>query len=74
MDRKKEMIKYKGFSVAPAEIEAVLFEHPAVADCAVIGKPDPEAAEIPKGLVVTKEGESITPQELIDFVGQRVAG
>ena len=47
-DRKKEMIKYKGFGIAPAEIEALLFEHPGVADCAVIGKPDPEAGEVPR--------------------------
>lgn len=74
VDRKKEMIKYKGFSVAPAEIEAVIFEHPAVADCAVIGKQDPEAGEIPKALVVPKKGEHLSPQELMDFVAQRVAG
>ncbi len=74
VDRKKEMIKYKGFSVAPAEIEAVLFEHDAVADCAVIGRPDPDAGEVPKALVVPKEGEKIDPQALLDFVAQRVAG
>ncbi|PYM62191.1 MAG: long-chain fatty acid--CoA ligase, partial [Candidatus Rokuibacteriota bacterium] len=51
-DRKKEMIKYKGFGVAPAEIEALLFEHPGVADVAVIGKPDAEAGEVPKAFVV----------------------
>ena len=56
VDRKKEMIKYKGFAVAPAEVEAVLFKHPAVADCAVIGKPDPEAGEIPKALVLLRRG------------------
>ena len=54
-DRKKEMIKYKGFGIAPAEIEALLFEHPGVADCAVIGKPDPEAGEVPKAFVVRKD-------------------
>ena len=42
------MIKYKGFSVAPAEVEAVLFQHAAVADCAVIGKPDVEPAKFPR--------------------------
>ena len=54
-DRKKEMIKYKGFGIAPAEIEALLFEHPGVADCAVIGKPDNEAGEVPKAFVVKKD-------------------
>ncbi len=74
VDRKKEMIKYKGFAVAPAEVEAVLFQHPAVADCAVIGKPDPEAGEIPKALVILRLGEDVTPEALIEFVESRVAG
>ena len=74
VDRKKEMIKYKGFGVAPAEIEAALFEHPAVGDCAVFAKADPEAGEIPKGVVVLKPGRTATAEELIDFVGQRLAG
>src|SRR4029077_13700674 len=48
VDRKKELIKYKGFQVAPAELEAILLTHPAVADAAVIPIPDDEAGEIPK--------------------------
>ncbi|HET9919067.1 MAG TPA: AMP-binding protein, partial [Ktedonobacteraceae bacterium] len=51
VDRKKEMIKYKGFGIAPAEVESLLMEHPAVMDSAVIGIPDPEAGELPKGFV-----------------------
>jgi long-chain acyl-CoA synthetase len=74
VDRKKEMIKYKGFAVAPAEVEAVLFQHPAVADCAVIGKPDPEAGEIPKALVLLRLGEEVSADTLIEFVGSRIAG
>jgi long-chain acyl-CoA synthetase len=74
VDRKKEMIKYKGFAVAPAEVEAVLFKHPAVADCAVIGKPDPEAGEIPKALVLLRPGEEVSAETLIEFVGSRIAG
>ena len=74
VDRKKEMIKYKGFAVAPAEVEAVLFQHPAVADCAVIGKPDPEGGEIPKALVILRPGEDVTPEALMEFVESRVAG
>ncbi|GIX48830.1 MAG: long-chain-fatty-acid--CoA ligase [Candidatus Tectimicrobiota bacterium] len=74
VDRKKEMIKYKGFSVAPAEVEAVLFKHPAVADCAVIGKPDPEAGEIPKALVILRPGAEVSAEALMEFVGSRIAG
>jgi long-chain acyl-CoA synthetase len=74
VDRKKEMIKYKGFSVAPAEVEAVLFKHPAVADCAVIGKPDPEAGEIPKALVILRPGEEASAEVLMGFVSGRIAG
>jgi long-chain acyl-CoA synthetase len=74
VDRKKEMIKYKSFSVAPAEVEAVLFKHPAVADCAVIGKPDAEAGEIPKALVLLRPGEEVSADTIMEFVGSRIAG
>jgi long-chain acyl-CoA synthetase len=74
VDRKKEMIKYKGFSVAPAEVEAVLFQHEAVADCAVIGKPDTESGEIPKALVLLHPGLRIEAETLMEFVGGRLAG
>ena len=74
VDRKKEMIKYKGFSVAPAEVEAVLFQHEAVANCAVIGKPDAESGEIPKALVMLRPGSQAEPEALMEFVGARLAG
>lgn len=74
VDRKKEMIKYKGFSVAPAEVEAALFQHPAVSDCAVIGKPDSEAGEIPKAVVMLRPGEEVSAEELMRFVESRIAG
>jgi long-chain acyl-CoA synthetase len=74
VDRKKEMIKYKGFSVAPAEVESVLFKHPAVADCVVIGKLDAEAGEIPKALVLLRPGEEVSAEALIEFVESRIAG
>ena len=74
VDRKKEIIKYKGFTIGPAEIEAVLYEHPAVADCAVVGKPDPVAGEIPKAFVALKDGAKATEKGLIKFVEERVAG
>jgi long-chain acyl-CoA synthetase len=72
-DRKKEMIKYKGFGIAPAEIEALLFEHPGVADCAVIGKPDPEAGEVPKAFVVRKD-PALTIDALLTWARGRLAG
>ena len=72
-DRKKEMIKYKGFGIAPAEIEALLFEHPGVADVAVIGKPDLEAGEVPKAFVVRKE-PTLTADSLLGWARGRLAG
>jgi long-chain acyl-CoA synthetase len=71
-DRKKEMIKYKGFGIAPAEIEALLLEHPGVADVAVIGRPDPEAGEVPKAFVVPAT-RGVTVDELLDFARGRLA-
>jgi long-chain acyl-CoA synthetase len=72
-DRKKDLIKYKGYSVYPREIEDVLYEHPAVKLCGVIGKPDPVAGEIPKAFVVLKGGTTATKKEIINFVNGRVA-
>ena len=74
VDRKKEMIKYKGFGVAPAEIEALLLEHPAVLDSAVIGVPDDEAGELIKGLVVIREGHDVTPEDIVAFANGKLAG
>lgn len=71
VDRAKELIKYKGFQVAPAELEAVLLSHPDVADAAVIGRPDPAAGEIPKAFVVPRR--PIEPRTLLDWVAERVA-
>jgi len=72
-DRKKDLIKYKGYSVYPREIEDVLYEHPAVKLCGVIGKPDPVAGEIPKAFVVLKEGATATEKEIMNFVNAKVA-
>ena len=72
-DRKKDIIKYKGYSVYPRELEDVLYEHPAVKLCGVIGKPDPDAGEIPKAFIVLKEGATATEEEIINFVKERVA-
>jgi acyl-CoA synthetase (AMP-forming)/AMP-acid ligase II len=71
VDRVKELIKYKGYQVPPAELEAILLTHPAVADAAVIPAPDEEAGEVPKAFVVLKGQAS--PEELMAFVAERVA-
>ncbi len=76
LDRSKEMIKYKGFPVAPAEVESVLLEHPAVRDCGVVAKPDFAAGEIPCAFVVLREGftpSDVLDKELRDFVADRLA-
>lgn len=71
VDRVKELIKYKGFQVAPAELEAILLTHPAVADTAVIPCPDDEAGEVPKAFVVLKH--EVSAEELMEFVADQVA-
>ena len=71
VDRAKELIKYKGFQVPPAELEAVLLTHPCVADAAVIPYPDDEAGEVPKGILVLRE--PIEPEAILEFVAERVA-
>ncbi|MBI2724354.1 MAG: AMP-binding protein [Chloroflexi bacterium] len=71
-DRKKEMIKYKGYQVAPAELESVLMEHPGVRDAAVIPKADDEAGEVPKAFVVPREA-GLDLDEVLAFVASRVA-
>lgn len=71
VDRAKELIKYKGFQVPPAELEAVLLTHPCVADAAVIPCPDDEAGEVPKGIIVLRQPTE--PQALLEFVAERVA-
>jgi acyl-coenzyme A synthetase/AMP-(fatty) acid ligase len=71
VDRLKELIKYKGRQVAPAELEAILLSHPAVADAGVIPSPDAEAGEVPKAFVVLKS--EANEAEIMEFVAQRVA-
>jgi acyl-CoA synthetase (AMP-forming)/AMP-acid ligase II len=70
VDRAKELIKYKGFQVAPAELESLLLAHPAVADVAVVPIPDVEAGELPKAFVVSRF--PVSEIELIDYVAERV--
>jgi acyl-CoA synthetase (AMP-forming)/AMP-acid ligase II len=71
VDRAKELIKYKGFQVPPAELEALLLTHPCVADAAVIPCPDDEAGEVPKGIIVLRE--PVEAEAILDFVAERVA-
>jgi long-chain acyl-CoA synthetase len=76
LDRSKEMIKYKGFPVAPAEVESLLLEHPAVRDCGVVAKPDLDAGEIPCAFVVLRESfmpSDALAKELRDFVADRLS-
>lgn len=73
VDRLKELIKYKGFQVPPAELEAILLEHPAITDCAVIGVADEEAGELPKGFVVIAPGADVGDEEIMAFVAERVS-
>jgi long-chain acyl-CoA synthetase len=75
VDRRKEMIKYKGFPVAPAEVEALLLEHPAVRDCGVVGRADACAGEIPVAFIVLREGSlasSKLEKDLCGFVAERL--
>ena len=72
VDRKKELIKYKGFQVAPAELEGLLLEHPSVSDAAVIGVPDDEAGEVPKAFVVASG--PVSAGEIMEWVAGQVAG
>jgi acyl-CoA synthetase (AMP-forming)/AMP-acid ligase II len=71
VDRLKELIKYKGYQVAPAELEAILLTHPAVADVAVVPSPDELAGEVPKAFVVLRC--DATADDLMTFVAGRVA-
>lgn len=73
LDRKKEMIKYKAYQVAPAELEGILLEHPAVMDAAVIPKRDLEAGEVPKAFVVLRPDWQATRDDILQFVASRVA-
>jgi acyl-CoA synthetase (AMP-forming)/AMP-acid ligase II len=72
-DRSKEMIKVKGFQVAPAELEAVLLGHPGVVDCAVFGVTDPQSGEVPVAAVQLQAGRQATPDELGRLVADSLA-
>ncbi|MER7752596.1 AMP-binding protein [Kitasatospora sp. NPDC097643] len=73
VDRVKELIKYKGYQVAPAELEAVLLGHPRIADAAVIGVPDGDGTECPKAFVVRTPGADLDAAEVTAYVAGLVA-
>ncbi len=73
-DRKTDMIISGGENVYPKETEDVLYEHPAVAECAVVSAPDPKWGETVAAVIVRKPGENISGKEIIDFCKKRLAG
>ncbi|KAJ8976962.1 hypothetical protein NQ317_010159 [Molorchus minor] len=73
VDRLKELIKYKAFQVAPAELEALLLTHPSIQDSAVIGLPNEDVGELPLAFVVKKPGKDITEKEVEKFIADRVS-
>ena len=74
VDRVKELIKYKGYQVAPAELEAVLIGHPEIADAAVIGVPDKESGEeLPKAFVVRAPGSELSEEAVMAYMTEKVA-
>jgi acyl-CoA synthetase (AMP-forming)/AMP-acid ligase II len=73
VDRLKELIKYKGYQVPPAQLEGILLTHPQIADACVVPVRDEEAGEVPKAFVVPRAGEALDPTEVMAFVAARVA-
>jgi acyl-CoA synthetase (AMP-forming)/AMP-acid ligase II len=73
VDRVKELIKYKGYQIAPAELEALLLTHPRIRDVAVIGVLDDDGQEIPQAFVVLADETALTAEEIMAFVADRVA-
>ncbi|WP_402469036.1 AMP-binding protein [Isoptericola aurantiacus] len=73
VDRLKELIKYKGYQVPPAELEALLIAHPKIADAAVVGVPDGAGEELPKAFVVLAEGAEMSAEDVMEYVAAKVA-
>ncbi|TKY46419.1 4-coumarate--CoA ligase 9 [Spatholobus suberectus] len=73
VDRLKELIKYKGYQVAPVELEQLLLSHPEINDVAVVPYPDEEAGQVPMAFVVRQPQSSLSEAEIIDFVAKQVA-
>ena len=72
-DRKKDMIIYKGYNVYPRELEEAIFTHPAVEQCAVVGKPDMDAGEAPVAFVQLKQGSVATAEEVMEHTNPQIA-
>jgi long-chain acyl-CoA synthetase len=73
VDRKKDMLIYKGYNVYPRDLEELMAKHPAVQQCAVVGKTDPEAGEVPVAFVVLKAGTQATAEELLEYCAKNVS-
>ena len=73
IDRKKDMILVSGFNVYPREVEEILYTHPAILECAVIGIPDSYQGESVKAFVVLRESESLTADDIIDYCRTQLA-
>ena len=73
VDRKKDIIISGGENISSIEVEKAICAHPAVFECAVVAAPDPKWGEIPAAVVVVKEGQTLTEQELTDFLSLRIA-
>jgi acyl-CoA synthetase (AMP-forming)/AMP-acid ligase II len=73
VDRLKELIKYKGYQVAPAELEALLLSNPKIADAAVVGAHDADGEEVPKAFVVLQAGAELSAEDVMAFVAEHVA-
>lgn len=75
IDRKKELIKVRGFQVAPAELESALLQHPCIVDAAVIGiRNEQDGEELPRGYVVVRDGEQVSEREIMEWMEGRLAG
>jgi long-chain acyl-CoA synthetase len=73
VDRKKDMIIAGGFNIYPAEVEAVLYEHPKIKEAAVIGVPDPKRGETVKAYIVLKENETASEDEILTYCREQLA-
>ncbi|KAL6616552.1 hypothetical protein ACP70R_038822 [Stipagrostis hirtigluma subsp. patula] len=73
VDRLKELIKYKGYQVPPAELEHILHSHPGIMDAAVIPYPDEDAGQLPMAFIARKPGSNLTEQQVMDYVAKHVA-
>ena len=73
VDRKKDIIKYKGYTIYPVELEDLLYGHPAVRECAVVAKKHSEFGEVPKAYIVCEKGSALTKKDIVEFCEKRVA-